>query len=101
MISNLITELSVNLIDFEAPTPPAFGPSVEDKQLDSFLLPGSDNTNGANNLGVSGGHSNSVMGTGLGLPNSPSQPPQKDPFDMRKLTTKAEIEVRYIAMQYP
>lgn len=78
----LFAELTIeNLIDFEAPTPPAFGPSVEDKQLDSFLLPGSYQTNGANNLGAAG-HSNCV-GTGLGLPNSPSQPPTKDPFDMR------------------
>ncbi|ODM95625.1 SHC-transforming protein 1, partial [Orchesella cincta] len=85
--SNSDKELSVNLIDFEAPTPPAFGPSVEDKQLDSFLLPGSDHTNGASSLGASGGTPSSVMGTGLGLPNSPSQPPQKDPFDMQPFST--------------
>lgn len=88
-------ELIVNLIDFEAPTPPAFGPSVEDKHLDSFLLPGGDqsaNQSGANNL--SGGHLR--VGTGLGLPNSPSQPHPhpKDPFDMRGCPNKKDNQLK-------
>ena len=55
--------MNVNLIDFEAPTPPAFGPSTQDKTLESLLLSGS---------------------------SPPSQEsenlPTHDPFDMRKCT---------------
>lgn len=75
-------EPSVNLIDFEAATPPAFDPPLEEKlQLSSMFSPWSEQ----NNLGAAGGPS--VTGTGLGLPNSPSQPNKtqaNDPFDMRK-----------------
>jgi hypothetical protein len=37
--------MSVNLIDFEAPTPPAFGPTAQDKTLESLLLCGSAHSN--------------------------------------------------------
>jgi len=51
--------------------------------LESFLL-GQDELCTNNNVETSTSTILSV-GTGLGLPNSPSQPqPPKDPFDMRK-----------------
>jgi hypothetical protein len=75
--------VSVNLIDFEAPTPPAFGPTTQERHLESLLL-GPDSPTFAT---VSSTATTST-GTGLGLPNSPSQPKQlnkdgKDAFDMR------------------
>lgn len=72
--------MSVNLIDFEAPTPPAFGPTTQEKNLESLLL-------GPDSPSFPPAQSTSSVGTGLGLPNSPSQPQKqdfKDPFDMRE-----------------
>lgn len=77
-------DFCVNLIDFEAPTPPAFGPSGQDRNLESLLLGpdspafGSTTVNSETANTVDGG------GTGLGLPNSPNTQPFKDPFDMRE-----------------
>jgi len=54
--------MSVNLIDFDAPTPPAFGPSTQDQTLESFLC-----------------GNNSPPPTEIDV----GPPPAHDPFDMR------------------
>jgi hypothetical protein len=51
---------------------------VQKGHLESFLPAPNNNAENSNSTILS-------VGTGLGLPNSPSQPqPPKDPFDMRK-----------------
>lgn len=66
----LVSEVSVNLIDFEAPTPPAFGPTLQNKSLalESLLLEPSSSNNADEQT----------------APDDPG----KDPFDMRKLRQK-------------
>lgn len=74
----------MNLIDFEAPTPPAFGPSNHDRNLEALLL---NDTAGAGSsaptLGNFGdGRSVVQTGSGSGLASPIGQ--SKNPFNMRK-----------------
>jgi len=64
--------MAVNLIDFEAPTPPAFGQLPPEKTLESLLL----------------------LGGGIPASQTDQTKNAGDPFDMRKYGGRREARVK-------